>query len=37
MKWKTYPLFLGLLIALMVLREIYGAPHSPNVWEFFGW
>ncbi len=30
-------IFFALIAALMVLQELYGAPHSPNVWEFFGW
>ncbi len=35
---RRYSIILFALIAtLMVLSEIYGRPHSPNVWEFFGW
>jgi hypothetical protein len=37
MNRKFYPVFLALLVTLMILREIYGAPQSPNVWEMFGW
>jgi hypothetical protein len=37
MSQKSYILFGALLVALIVLGELYGTTQPMNIWEFFGW
>ncbi len=37
MSQKSYILFGALLVAVIVLGELYGTTRPMNVWEFFGW
>ena len=37
MSQKSYILFGALLVAVIVLGELYGTTRPMNIWEFFGW
>jgi hypothetical protein len=37
MSQKSYILFGALLVALIVLGELYGTTRPLKIWEFFGW
>lgn len=37
MSQKSYILFGALLVAVIVLGELYGTTQPMNIWEFFGW
>lgn len=37
MSQRSFILFGALLVALLVLGELYGSPQPMNIYDFFGW